>query len=83
MDEKIIASWSLVLSVIVALSGGLAWYAATITKRIGLERLLGHIKGNQEMISTHLVTLEDKIDDLDKRVGELIMLLIGQRKLDK
>lgn len=83
MDEKLIAFWSLVLSGIVALSGGLAWYAATITKRIAVERSLGHIKGNQEAISSHLVTLEDKIDDLEKRIGELIMLLIGQRKLDK
>lgn len=83
MDQNIIAFWSLVLSVIVALSGGLAWYAASITKRITLERTLGHIKGNQEIISSHLVGLEDKIDDLEKRVGELIMLLIGQKKVER
>ena len=83
MDEKMIAFWSLVLSVIVAISGGLAWYAATITKRVTLERALGHIKGNQETINSHLICLEDKIDDLEKRLGELTMLLIGQGKLDK
>lgn len=83
MDQNIIAFWSLVLSVIVALSGGLAWYAASITKRITLERTLGHIKGNQEIISSHLVGLEDKIDDLEKRVGELIMLLIGHHKVER
>lgn len=83
MPENIIAFWSLVLSAVVATSGGLAWYAATITKRVTLERSLGHIKGNQEAINSHLISLEDKIDDLEKRLGELIMLLIGQRKLDK
>lgn len=83
MNEKMIAFWSLIMSVIVAFSGALAWYAATITKRVTLERTLGHIKGNQEVISSHLASLEDKIDDLEHRVGELIMLLIGQRKIDK
>lgn len=83
MDEKTIAFWSLMVSVMVAFTGGLAWYAATITKRVTLERTLGHIKGNQEVINSHLITLEDKIDDLEKRIGELIMLLIGQKKLDR
>lgn len=83
MNEKIIAFWSLIVSVLVALSGGLAWYAASITKRITLERTLGHIKGNQEVMSSHVVSLEDKIDDLEKRVGELIMLLIGQKKVER
>lgn len=83
MSANLIAFWSLVLSIVVALSGGLAWYAATITKRITLERTLGHIKGNQEVISSHLAGLEDKIDDLEKRVGELIMLLIGQKKVER
>lgn len=78
-----IAFWSLIISAIVAFSGGLAWYAASITKRVTLERSLNHIRGNQEAINSHLVGLEDKIDDLEKRIGELIMLLIGQRKLDK
>lgn len=83
MHENVIAFWSLVLSAMVALSGGLAWYAAIITKRVTLERTLGHIKGNQEVISSHLADLEDKIDDLEHRIGELIMLLIGQKRLDK
>lgn len=83
VNDKIIAFWSLVVSVIAALSGGLAWYAASITKRITLERTLGHIKGNQEVMSSYLTNLEDKIDDLEKRVGELIMLLIGQNKVDR
>lgn len=83
MSGNLIAFWSLVLSVIVALSGGLAWYAATITKRITLERTLGHIKGNKEVISSHLINLEDKIDDLEKRIGELIILLIGHHKVER